>query len=167
MATVKAGKTLQAFLDLIAISEGTSTSPITRADGYDIIVNGIDGPMKFADYSHHPFSLGRAPICVRMSPTPLYSTASGRYQLILPTWQEISGKYKIGTFSPANQDLAALHLLDECRAAEHIVLLEIPAAIEAAAETWASFPGNLYNQGGNSLNWLLATYQTCLSAQSV
>jgi len=83
-------KTVGAFLDLIGISEGTCTSPATHDAGYDIIVSGIDGPNTFSDYSAHPFAAGRAPIVVRTAPSLLDSTASGRYQITLPTWREIT-----------------------------------------------------------------------------
>ena len=33
---------LKAFLDMIAFAEGTSTSPATRRNGYDVIVTGSD-----------------------------------------------------------------------------------------------------------------------------
>lgn len=47
----------KAFGDLLAYSEGTSTSPATRNNGYDVIVTGIDGkPEIFTDYSDHPFA---------------------------------------------------------------------------------------------------------------
>ena len=49
---------LKAFLDLIAYSEGTSTSSVTKNDGYDVIVTGVDGPSIFTDYSDHPFANG-------------------------------------------------------------------------------------------------------------
>lgn len=46
---------LQAFLDMLAVSEGTSTSPITRCDGYDVIVTGADRkPEIFSDFRMHP-----------------------------------------------------------------------------------------------------------------
>ena len=32
---------LQAFLDLISFSEGTCLSPLTKDNGYDVIVAGI------------------------------------------------------------------------------------------------------------------------------
>lgn len=187
MATINAPKPVKAFLDLIAASEGTSSHPYTRADGYDVIVSGIDGHHVFTDFATHPFALGRAPILVReaqleqvkslpigsdskplvVAPAvpALHSTASGRYQLILPTWAEISALMHLGTFSPANQDLAAVHILDECHATECILALEIELAIEKACEVWASFPGNLYHQGGRPISWLLTHWQMYLGAQ--
>ena len=189
MATIKAARPLCAFLDLCAASEGTSSAPNTRADGYDVIVSGIDGPNRFDDFSHHPFSLGRKPIVVRAGKpslaeahelhnaglpavsvepeSPLYSTASGRYQIILPTWEELSKVTHLGTFSPANQDIAALQLLRDCHADELILAMEIQAAIEKASDIWASFPGNLYHQGGKPIEWLLAQFKILLQAQSV
>lgn len=184
MPTIKLTLRLAAFVDLVAQSEGTCSSPATHADGYDIIVTGVDGPNTFTDYSHHPFSLGRAPILVRhaqpaqvqslpmdtnnnpriVAPaTPaLYSTASGRYQITHATWEHLLQVYKLGTFSPQSQDLACVHLLDECKATEPILAADLDTAIERAADTWASFPGNLYNQGGHTLGWLLTKYQEAL-----
>jgi muramidase (phage lysozyme) len=189
MATLKVAKPLAAFLDLIAASEGTSSHPDTRADEYDIIVSGVDGHNVFTDFATHPFALGRAPILVRAAQPAeyepcdgtstaaprevkpavpaLHSTASGRYQLILETWQERSTLMHLGTFSAANQDRAALKILDECHATEAILALDIPTAIGLACDVWASFPGNLYHQGGRQVSWLLAQWQTLLGAQNV
>ena len=158
-------KPVAAFLDLIAHSEGTSTSKNTRDDGYDIIVSGVDGPHTFSDYSAHPFAAGRAPIIVRAAPALLKSTASGRYQITLPTWRSLCELNTLGTFSPENQDLAAMDLLRQCHAYELITASKIAAAIEACCETWASFPGNSYGQGGRSLAWLLESYATLLAAE--
>ncbi len=188
MATINAPKPVKAFLDLIAASEGTSSHPDTRADGYDVIVSGIDGHHTFTDFATHPFALGRAPILVRAATcagfhndpdesasaivarekahAAIYSTASGRYQLILPTWLSLTKEYGMGTFSPANQDLAAVHILDQCHATECILALEIEAAIEKACDVWASFPGNLYHQGGRPISWLLTHWQMYLGAQN-
>ena len=188
MATLKCAKPLAAFLNLIAASEGTSSHPLTRADGYDVIVSGTDGHHVFTDFATHPFALGRAPILVRAAQPEqvktlpvgsdsnppivapavpaLHSTASGRYQLILPTWAEISALMHLGTFSAQNQDAAALRILDECHATELILALEIEAAIEKACDVWASFPGNLYHQGGRPIQWLLTHWQMYLGAQN-
>ncbi|MCI4183671.1 lysozyme, partial [Dickeya dianthicola] len=51
---------LQAFLDMLAFSEGTANHPLTRNRGYDVIVTGADGaPEIFTDYRDHPFANGR------------------------------------------------------------------------------------------------------------
>jgi muramidase (phage lysozyme) len=187
LASLKNDPPLTAFLDLIATSEGTSRSPISRAGGYDVIVSGVDGRHVFTDYSRHPFAGGRQPILVRTAqpaeykqdqitpsappvlihgPIPaLLSTASGRYQITWPTWRELTEKYKLGTFSPQCQDLAALYLLDECRATEHIRVHDIEGAIRAANNTWASFPGNLYAQPTHSVEYLLTEYKLLLTQQ--
>ena len=165
MARLALVKPLAAFLDLVASSEGTTHNTATHDDGYDVIVEGIHGPNSFADYSAHPFASGRAPVIVRTAPTLLESTASGRYQITLPTWEEISKRRALGTFSPQNQDMAALELLEQCGAAALVSAGKIEAAIEAACETWASFPGNSYGQGGRTLAWLLEEYNTLLAAQ--
>jgi muramidase (phage lysozyme) len=158
-------KPVAAFLDLIAHSEGTSTSKNTRDDGYDIIVSGVDGPHTFSDYSAHPFAAGRAPIIVRAAPALLKSTASGRYQITLPTWRSLCELNTLGTFSPENQDLAAIDLLRQCHAYELITASKIAAAIEACCETWASFAGNNYGQGGRTLAWLQEEYTSLLAAE--
>ena len=158
-------KTVGAFLDLIGISEGTCTSPATHDAGYDIIVSGIDGPNTFSDYSAHPFAAGRAPIVVRTAPSLLDSTASGRYQITLPTWREITATWSTKLFSPQQQDAAALELLRQCGALNLIDAGKIENAIEAACETWASFPGNSYRQGERTVAWLLEKYAQQLAAQ--
>lgn len=180
MATIQADKALTAFLDLIAWSEGTSKHPLTKLDGYDVIVSGVDGHHVFADYSIHPFALGREPIVVRQAKaavwayadtdegtpnklvhaaTPeLLSTASGRYQIILPTWREVSTKALVGTFSPQSQDRAALYLLTACGADKAILAGCLPLAFQLVTNIWASFPGNLFHQGGHSTDELIAQY---------
>ncbi len=186
MATIRSTPNVEAFLDLIAESEGTSSNPVTRASGYDIIVTGVNGPNRFDDYSTHPFANGREPILVReavpaeyAAPTPetkapgkllqptraaLYSTASGRYQIIKATWEHLATTYKLGTFSPQNQDVAALYLLDECHAKDFVYSGMIQNAIACCAYTWASFPGNDDNQGGRSIAWLLDKYTELFNA---
>ena len=189
MATLKVDKTLAAFMDLIAWSEGTSTHPLTRHDGYDVIVSGVDGSHMCTDYSTHPFALGRLPILVRaarpeqvkslpfgsdskpliVAPAvpAIYSTASGRYQIELATWEETKLKTGAGTFSAANQDIAALALIERRHATAAILAGNISEGINACCLEWASFPGNLYNQGGRKIDELLSNYERLLKAQSV
>jgi muramidase (phage lysozyme) len=177
LATLKVDKALSAFLDLIAWSEGTTTSPVTKNDGYDIIVSGVDGRHVFTDYSAHPFSLGRPPILVRAARGPantpggegepvIYSTASGRYQIELETWKEIAAQAHLGTFSQANQDVAALALIDRRHATEAILHGAIGEALQACGLEWASFPGNLYNQGAHPAVELFAIYDRLMKEPS-
>ena len=180
MATIKAVRPLVAFLDLIAWSEGTQTHPLTKDNGYDVIASGVDGLHVFTDYSCHPFTTGRKPIVVREEQQPQYgpekdkngnavllihgmipeiiSTASDRYQIILPTWEHLREAARVGTFSPMNQDLAAVKLIEEAHATESIVNGRLPMAFQLVSNTLASFPGNLYGQGGHSADELLSYY---------
>lgn len=60
MAVLKVHPNVAAFLDMLAFSEETATHPLTRNQGYDVVVTGIDGkPEIFTDYSDHPFEHGR------------------------------------------------------------------------------------------------------------
>jgi len=187
MATVKADKRITAFLDLIAWSEGTTTHPLTKCDGYDVIVTGVDGLHTFTDFSTHPFALGRAPILVRPScqgsdavydaethkllhpaemPQPaLHSTASGRYQFILPSWQKIAARIFAGTFSPANQDMAAIHVLHNLNAVQPILGGYYMEAVHLCSEEWASFPGNLFGQPVHTEDELTKQYNWMLDSQ--
>ena len=166
MARIALVKPVAIYLDLIALSEGTSNSSVTRDDGYDVIVSGINGASSFSDYSVHPFSRGHAPIVVRTVPNVIRSTASGRYQLIFSTWEYLQFKYRIGTFSPPNQDIAALHLLEDSHVVDDILAGNIDVAIGKSSRIWASFPGNSYGQGGHTLEYLLETYAAMMAAQS-
>ena len=58
-----------AFLDMLAWSEGTSTSPATAMYGYDVIVTGADRkPEVFKDFTDHPFAKGRASKVINSKP---------------------------------------------------------------------------------------------------
>jgi muramidase (phage lysozyme) len=186
MPTLKVTPRLAAFLDLIAASEGTSSSPISTADGYDIIVSGVNGPNRFDDFSQHPFAGGREPILVRAARTipaqvandsqghpqtlpmvsepAIHSTASGRYQIILPTWKAIAVHGAYTLFNPQTQDLAALDLISDHKCNAPIFAGDLTTAIHTLSAVWASLPGNLYGQGGRTLAWLQAKYVECLEA---
>jgi len=165
MARVACPKTVAAFLDLIALNEGTLEAPHTRDDGYDIIVSGIHGPNTFSDYSAHPFANGRTPIIVAAEPHFIESTASGRYQITLPTWEYISRNHLIGTFSPRQQDMGALILLEECGATALVRAGKVSDAIVAACLTWHSFPSSRTSETNPTINRLLERYQILLATQ--
>ncbi len=155
MAVIDVDERLKRFLDLIAWSEGTSTNPITQNNGYDVIVSGVNGHNSFTDYSTHPFANGREPIEVRPG---LYSTASGRYQLMLHWWGPYQKILLLNDFSPLSQDKIALQQIKERHAIQPILDGNVSFAITACSNIWASFPGNDYGQGGRSLSELLSKY---------
>lgn len=189
MSTIGGARRITAFLDLIAASEGTSSSPITKSDGYDIIVSGIDGHNRFDDFSAHPFEGGRPPILVRAATcagfhndpdepasaivarekahAAIYSTASGRYQIVLETWRELAATLHINLFSPSCQDSAAMELLFQHHADQLLLQGKCAEAILACNKVWASFPGNEYGQGGRTLDWLISTYHTMLAGEEL
>lgn len=155
------GKGLAAFLDLIAFSEGTSTSEITQDNGYDIIVSGVDGHHRLFDYDDHPFApqYKRKPIVVRESPL-LLSTASGRYQVLCHYFEVYKEQLHLPDFSPLSQDKVALQQMRERGAINLVVNGDIAGAIKACSNIWASFPGNDYSQpGGKTLEALVSQYQ--------
>jgi muramidase (phage lysozyme) len=155
-------KKLKAFLDLIAFSEGTSTSPYTKNDGYDIIVDGLNSPHILEDYRGHPNILVR----VRAYPL-LESTAAGRYQLLYRWYQPYCAQLGLKDFSPASQDAIALQQMKEHHAVALVEAGDIAGAIAACSTIWASFPGNSYGQGGHSPASLVAKYHELEGASSV
>lgn len=143
--TSLAGNNIPAFLDLIAFSEGTSASRLTKNDGYDVIVTGIDGPEVFTSYASHPF-VGppvRAPKLIRLAGAhpALSSTASGRYQVLARYYNIYVAKLGLRDFSPLSQDLIAIEQIRERGALPLIVRGDIRNAITMCSTLWASLPG--------------------------
>jgi len=155
---------LTAFLSLIAWSEGTSTSPITKNNGYDVIVTGVNGQQVFTDYSDHPFAHGGA-VTVRRVPL-LISTAAGRYQVLARYFEAYKTQLRLPDFSPNSQDAVALKQMGERGARNLVIAGNIQGAIEACSPIWASFPGNSYAQGGHNMVDLLAQYQALLNTHT-
>lgn len=142
------GYNVLAFLDMLAWSEGTSTIKASD-DGYNVLVGGE----LFSDYSRHP---GRS---IWLPRYQIHSTAAGRYQFLLRTWNAIVRVYGFrGRFIPEAQDLAAIKLLTECKALPAIQAGRIEDAIALAAPIWASLPGAGYGQREHALARLLEVY---------
>lgn len=148
-----------AFSRTIGISEGTVLSKATVNDGYDVIVTGIDGePEVFTDYSHHPFELGRP--AKKINDDGLFSTGSGRYQIILRYWPHYKKLLQLPDFSPASQDLYLAQLLRERKVLVLIDAGHFDEAVAAVSGLWASFPGKVYpGQRQNELTRLRSIYQ--------
>lgn len=172
MATIteeQSGLNVPQFLDLIAWSEGTSTLSDTKNNGYDVIVTGVSGPEIFTNYFNHPFSPskewpnGRPAKLVRASQGTslgIYSTASGRYQLLYRYYTFYKNKLNLPDFSPLSQDSIAIQQIKEKSVFNLITGGKIQQAIEGCSSIWASIPGNSYGQGGKSMEKLLNQWVT-------
>ena len=99
MPVINTHQNIAAFLDMLAVSEGTANHPLTKNRGYDVIVTGLDGkPEIFTDYSDHPFAHGRpAKVFNRRGEK---STASGRYQQLYLFWPHYRKQLALPDFSP-------------------------------------------------------------------
>ncbi|CRM76700.1 glycoside hydrolase family 24 protein [Pseudomonas sp. 8 R 14] len=159
LSTTQAGsRNALAFLDMLAWSEGTSTSPATALDGYDVIVTGIDRkPEVFTDFSDHPFAKGRRSKAINSK--GLTSNASGRYQQMLKDWPYYRTLLALPDFSPISQDLLALQHIRECRALPEVHAGWIEPAIAKCRNIWASLPGAGYGQREHRLHDLLHEYR--------
>jgi muramidase (phage lysozyme) len=147
----------KAFLDMLAVSEGTSTSSATINNGYDIIVTGIDGhPEIFFDYSNHPFANGRPSKVINSH--GLTSSASGRYQFMLRDWAHYKAQLALPDFGPDSQDAWALQLIRERGALSMIEAGQFSNAVARCSNLWASLPGAGYGQHENQLAKLQAAY---------
>lgn len=152
------GVNVVAFLDMLAWSEGTSTSPATRDRGYDVIVTGADRiPEIFTDYSVHPFSKGRKSKVINGK--GLTSNASGRYQFMLRDYGHYRALLKLPDFGPLSQDRWAIQLIRERRALDLVKAGKIPQAITAVRNIWASLPGAGYGQPEHALDKLLTAFR--------
>lgn len=158
MARIKGiSSNLNAFLDMLALSEGTSTSPITKNDGYDVIVTGLDGnPEIFTDYRWHPFSLSRRSKIINSK--GLTSNASGRYQFMLKDYKYYRDLLKLPNFGPESQDTWAIRLIKERGALPLIEAGKFDEAVAKVSNLWASLPGAGYGQPEHALSALRVVY---------
>jgi len=98
--------------------------------------NELVGFRKFASLEDHP----RTP--VKFNKKGDKSTAAGMYQLLGKTWDEQKKKLGLDDFSPQNQQRAAIGVLKQTGALEHVVKGDFEAAKEKAKKAWASLPGS-------------------------
>lgn len=96
------------------------------------------------------------------------SGAAGRYQMLKSTWDELQSTYGLDDFSPRNQDLGAIALLDRLKGKDGKTALQsalegnFQSMVEKAGKTWASFPSApaAYSQpkhGWNKMNKIIAS----------
>lgn len=139
-------------LDIIAASE--------QAD-----YNTTFGGGTFDDFSRHP-NIQRK---FRQRDGKTNSSgAAGRYQFLKGTWDDLQKDLNLKDFSPRNQDIGALRLLDQARGKGGKSALELAlegnyqGMVEKAGNIWASFPSApaKYSQpkhGWNKMNKIIAS----------
>lgn len=145
------GRNVAAFLDMLAVSEGTDNGrQKTRDRGYDVIVGGalLEG------YHGHPG------ILVALPRYGIRSSAAGRYQFLRATWADLAKRLSLPDFGPVSQDLAAVELLRQCGAYPLVRAGRFDQAVHAARRIWASLPGAGYGQHEQTLATLRTAYQT-------
>ena len=142
------GRNVLAFLDMLAVSEGTDDGrQPTRDDGYDVLVGG----KLFNSYADHPNVL------VKLSPT-LSSTAAGRYQILYRYWPHYKALLKLPDFGPLSQDRYAVQQLKEQRALADIQAGRFDKAVAKVRNIWASLPGAGYGQHEQKIERLRDAY---------
>jgi muramidase (phage lysozyme) len=138
---------MDAFLSMIAYSEGTST--IQDSDnGYNVLVGGS----LFHSYADHP---RRHIYCKRLN---VWSTAAGRYQILEKYYDAYKRMLGLYDFSPYAQDRIAIQLIKECDATVDITLGNIKQAMYRCRSRWASLPNSGYGQHENKQTELLMSY---------
>ncbi|MCT7983413.1 glycoside hydrolase family protein [Laspinema sp. A4] len=113
---------VQAFLDTIAWAEGTA-----GPSAYRMQFTGTE----FASFQDHPREIRCG--------SGLCSDAAGRYQFLSTTWDRMAKKIGASDFSPANQDRAAIALLDEYGVLEDIEAGSFTYAVIELIPVWPSF----------------------------
>lgn len=138
---------MRAFLDMLAYAEGTS-----GPDGYRTLFGG--GLMdSTADHPRLYFSFKNS------KGEQLKTSAAGRYQFLIRTWDDLRDKLKLQDFGPASQDAGAIELIRQRGAINDIKAGRIPQAIDKVRTIWASLPGAGYSQPERSLSNLIAAYK--------
>lgn len=139
---------LTAFLDMIAYSEIGEKLLKNSDDGYNVIVGGS----LFSDYANHPSKR------VYLPKYKIYSTAAGRYQILLRYWKYYKKQLGLKDFGHRSQDAVAIQLIKECHALEDIYIGRFETAVQKCSSRWASLPHSGYGQHENKLDDLKLAY---------
>jgi muramidase (phage lysozyme) len=132
------GRNLNAFLDMLAWSEGTAGR---GDDGYNVLVGGT----LFEGYSDHPR------ILVDLPRLKIKSTAAGRYQLLQRYFDAYRRQLSLPDFSPVSQDKIAIQQIRERGALPAIEQGDLAEAVNRCRNIWASLPGAGYGQHEHKL----------------
>jgi muramidase (phage lysozyme) len=151
------GPEMCAFLDMIALSEIGRSMLDATDDGYNVLVGSKPTHLSlFNSYEKHP---------ARFVYLPKYgvkSSAAGRYQFLLKTWNSLQVQLKLPDFGPLSQDIGAIELIRGRGAKTYVEQGRPELAIVICSQEWASLPGAGYGQPENKLTDLLNAYDEAL-----
>lgn len=119
------------FLDLLSQTEGSK--------GYEY---GF-GNRKLESLASHPRTM--YPFKNNRGETK-QSSAAGRYQINLGTWNEFAKAAGVNDFGPNSQDQVAIAIIDKEGALDDIVKGDFNAAVNKLGNRWASLPSSNYAQ---------------------
>lgn len=157
---------VRAMLDTIAYAEGTGKDPdggygrvvkgtVVRAPGHPELVGQRN--VTTSDFSGHPN------VMVRVNPgdpPKKWSTAAGRYQFLLDTWNGLN----LPDFGSESQDIGAVKLLNGRGSLVPLLNDDFEKAILNSNREWASFPKSPYGQPTRTMEQLKAFYNEALSS---
>jgi len=154
-------KNLQAFLNMVAVSELGEELIAASDRGYNVIVGSRPTQaILFSSYADHP----RLEVRVRRDrpATPadeeLVSTAAGRYQILARIFDAYRKPLGLLDFGPASQDAIAVQLIRERDGLIHIGAGHFEKAVARVCGAWASLPGAGYEQHENEMAHLRDVY---------
>ncbi|MCD1587782.1 glycoside hydrolase family protein, partial [Halomonas sp. IOP_14] len=78
---------------------------------------------------------------------------------LIRTWDDLVERFDLPDFTPASQDLGAVHLIRQCKAFSLIHDGRVRDAIHACRNIWASLPGAGYGQRELATDELLSVYK--------
>lgn len=124
---------VQAFLNAIAESEGTTKHGYATAFGGDKLPSLADHPRTAKGFKQTDGNKNT-------------TTAAGRYQFLSRTWDEMAKGLGLTDFGPVSQDLAAIALLERAGALKDVLNGDLQSAAKKSGSTWASLPSSPYAQ---------------------
>jgi muramidase (phage lysozyme) len=126
---------------------------------YDVLYGGAT----FDSFNQHPNV--RVPFHNPKTGKDDYSTAAGAYQINHPTWvSEIQPALGLVSFTPADQDAAAVWLLQKDGAYDPLSSGDIDTFLRRASKRWASLPYSTAQQHPQALQAALDTFTDFLSS---
>ena len=137
-----------AFLKMLRWSEDKN------APSDEARYNKIVGGSTFDDFSDHPRRMQHLII----NGKTVSSDAAGAYQFLSTTFDFIKHIVGRDDFTPEAQDLYALQQIQINGSLDDIKSGDLITAIKKNSKTWASFPGNDYDQNPNTFDALQQQY---------